>query len=300
MTKDNRGRCFVIMPFTETSSDHTGEYWAKHYNDFLRPLIESHQLVAHRSSPLRGDILHQIITDLVTSFLVISDLTDANPNVYWELGVRQSFKHGTITIAENGTELPFDLGVKGTLFYHPDDHLKMSEFRSQLHDAINDCLSNPYSPDSHVLETISGRGSLFQILLKEESLRKLDAVLSEINYNLSVIEDITKCCKDNKKLREESKEEECEVDTGRNRTISVESLVVTRYLDADDRFYKDAEEYYSECNEFSQQLNSWDMLFGSDTTTEEWILENYSDIRKICNRFKKLVSKQRRILMLSL
>jgi len=36
-------------------------------------------------------------------------LTDYNPNVFWELGVRQSFKHNTITIAEEGVILPFDV-----------------------------------------------------------------------------------------------------------------------------------------------------------------------------------------------
>jgi hypothetical protein len=44
--------------------------------------------------------------------------TDLNANVIWELGVRQSFDHCTITISEDvGKHLPFDLGVKGTLYY---------------------------------------------------------------------------------------------------------------------------------------------------------------------------------------
>jgi len=112
MSEEAKTRCFVIMPFSQTSEHHTEEYWNNHYQAFLKPVIESHSLVPYRSSPLRGDILRQIITELVTAPLVIADLTDANPNVYWELGVRQSFKHGTITIAENDTTLPFDLGVK--------------------------------------------------------------------------------------------------------------------------------------------------------------------------------------------
>ena len=104
--KEIKQKCFVIMPFSKTSEEHTKEYWTNHYHKFLKPLIDSsHPLKAERSSPLRGDIIRQIITKLVTVPIVVADLTDANPNVYWELGVRQSFKHSTVTIAEDGTKL---------------------------------------------------------------------------------------------------------------------------------------------------------------------------------------------------
>ncbi|NVM45355.1 MAG: hypothetical protein HWN79_10600 [Candidatus Lokiarchaeota archaeon] len=65
---------------------------------------------------MREDILKKIIQSLVTSPIVLADLTDHNPNVFWELGVRQSFKHNTITIAEEGTKLPFDVSPKATIF----------------------------------------------------------------------------------------------------------------------------------------------------------------------------------------
>ena len=126
-------KCFVIMPFATTTPDHPEEYWTRHYNDFLKPNIEEGgQFVAERSTPMRGDILKQIIVDLVSSPVVVADLTDHNPNVFWELGVRQSFRHGTITIAEAGTRLPFDISGKGTLFYHPKDHVKNAAFVRDL------------------------------------------------------------------------------------------------------------------------------------------------------------------------
>ena len=100
MSKTNRKRCFVIMPFSKTSDQHTTEYWTKHFESFLKTLIEECELEAYRSEPLRGDILRQIISGLLVSPVVVADLTDGNSNVFWELGVRQSFKHGTVTIAE--------------------------------------------------------------------------------------------------------------------------------------------------------------------------------------------------------
>ncbi|GAI73273.1 unnamed protein product, partial [marine sediment metagenome] len=102
--------CFVIMPFSKSSENHTEEYWTNHFNRFLKPLIEEVPGIgAYRVESLHGDILKQIITDLIVSPVVVAELTHHNPNVFWELGVRQSFKHNTITIAEEGTTLPFDV-----------------------------------------------------------------------------------------------------------------------------------------------------------------------------------------------
>ena len=240
MKKDVKQKCFVVTPFSETSEEHSEEYWTKHYERFLKPLIElSHPLVAERSRPLRGDILRQIITDLVTASIVVADLTDANPNVYWELGVRQGFKHGTITIAEDGTVLPFDLGGKGSLFYFPTDHLRMSAVETQFHEAITDCLSKPDLPDSHVLETIGGRGTLYQILARDESTRRLDAVISEIKGNRNLLRAIVQTCDKNDKSKSEAKGkggQEIEYVTLRFRCMAVGLLITSRYIDAKKAF----------------------------------------------------------------
>jgi hypothetical protein len=184
-------RCFVIMPFSKTSEEHTQQYWTSHFSSFLKPLIEKCSGVkAYRSEPLRGDVLRQIITELVVCPIVVADLTDGNPNVFWELGVRQSFKQGTITIAEDGTKIPFDISVKGILFYYPKNHIKNIEFAEKFKRAIQDILLNPDIPDSHVLEAISGRGTLYEIIRQDEAKRRIDALITEINYNRKVADRI--------------------------------------------------------------------------------------------------------------
>lgn len=301
MDKKPGQKCFVIMPFSETLKEHTEEYWNKHYNQFLKPLIESYPLIAERSSPLRGDILRQIITELITAPIVVADLTDSNPNVYWELGVRQSFKHCTITIAEYGTVLPFDIGVKGTLYYYPNNHIKMQEFTNQFKLAIKDCLYNPTFPDSHVLETIGGRGTLFQILTKQESLRRMDAISDEIDHNLEVIKDVKYRCGKNAKLRKENKSVDCNVTTARNRVISVEALIVNRYIDADSKFYSTAENYYGCCTGFNEQLSAWDLLFEVESAiTEKWLSSQCTSLRKDAIDFKNLVKQEKEKLLFSI
>jgi len=145
------------MPFSQTEM-HPKAYWARHFNEFLKPLIkECGDLKVSRSKALRGDLVREIVENLYDSDIVVADLTGWNPNVFWELGVRLSYKHGTITIAEEGTELPFNISTKGTLYYHPRNHIKLEEFRTQFKMAIRDCLDNPDKPDSRVLEILQSR-----------------------------------------------------------------------------------------------------------------------------------------------
>ena len=298
MASEVKQKCFVIMPFSKTSDKHTEEYWTKHYEKFIKPLIESgHPLIAERSSPLRGDILRQIITDLVTASIVVADLTDANPNVYWELGVRQSFKHGTITIAEDGTDLPFDLGGKGTLFYFPHDHLKMQDFKNSCYEAINDCLNNPNLPDSHVLETISGRGTLHQILMRDELLRRLDAVLSEIKRNKIVLRSVVDNCNGNIEKKKEAVAKKERVfrtyTTDRLCFVAVEMLVIYRYINADETFYKKAEEYMDNLRSFNDQLSIWENKPGS---TEPWLLRESKSSKSRMDEFMAVVRKHKKMI----
>ena len=104
----------------------------RHFNSFLKPLIEKDAAFeALRSQSIRGDIAGQIINDLGKSDVVVADLTDYNPNVFWELGVMQSFKNCTITIAEKNTQIPFHFSHKG-IFYYNADNLDNQEFERQF------------------------------------------------------------------------------------------------------------------------------------------------------------------------
>lgn len=275
------------MPFSRTTNEHTDQYWKDHFESFLKPPIEECNLEAHRSEALRGDILRQIITALAVSRVVVADLTDSNPNVYWELGVRQSFKHGTVTIAEVGTKLPFDVGGKGTLRYYPKDHLKTANFHKRFKEAIQDCLVNPDRPDSHVLETLSGRGTLYEIFHRDEALRRLDAVLSECNRNSNVLDEVAKQARANQKDPENRG-----FVTRRLRTAAVELLTTSRYIDAEQLFYEWTEVYLDGLLGVNAQLSLWE---NSPDAMEKWTLrpESLKARKTIIKEFKAAVTTAR-------
>jgi len=225
------------MPFSQSSKKHTEQYWTNHFNNFIKPLVEEISgIKAFRIEVLREDILGTIINNLVVSDIVVADITDHNPNVFWELGVRQSFKHNTIIIAEVGTELPFDLSVKATIFYDFTNEEKIIEFRNKFKDAILDCINNPNKTDSHVLERLSGRGSLYEIMRLDEARRRVEALLIEMKTNLQnyeiFSESVSKMTKGSSLSRE--------IRFSYWWTTSLASLVSNRYLDENMGFYNSA------------------------------------------------------------
>jgi len=270
------------MPFSKTTDEHTEDYWTKHFESFLKPLIEENpNLEARRSKAMRGDILREIITDLVVSPVVVADLTDNNPNVYWELGVRQSFKHGTVTIADEATELPFDIDKKGTLRYYPENHLKNADFCRDFKEAIQDCLTHPERPDSQVLETLSGRGTLFEIFHRDEAIRRLDALLSECDWNLNIWEEVVNQVRANQK-----KSEKRSLTTMRFRISAIELLMTNRYVDEDQSFFRLAELNSDLSIAANDILNGW----GYDPeNAEKWLLSAVKLRKTTVEQFKAAV-----------
>lgn len=172
------------MPFSRSSENHTEDYWTNHFENFLKPEIEKVPVLeANRSDELRADILKQIILNLYNSFIVVADLTDRNTNVFWELGIRQSYQVKTITIAEEGTKLPFDVSTKRTLFYRPNDPRGDLKFCEDLNKALIDCIENPEKSDSIVLDTLPGRDFIHKAKTEEDSMKKsINAIDKIVNF----------------------------------------------------------------------------------------------------------------------
>lgn len=282
-------KCFVIMPFSGTTKNHTETYWSTHYSKFLKPLIErSGALIAEKSAPIRGDLLKQIISDLVSSPIVVADLTDYNPNVLWELGVRQSFRHGTITIAEFGTKLPFDLTTKATLYYHPTSHLRNAEFEDAFLAALKDCQERPDGTDSQVLETISGRGAVYQVIRAEETRRRLDAALQEMKTNAYVIKRIKEIVDENTAQKKKSKL------ALRFRSACLELLLTNRYLDESPGFYDRLEKLYGWILAGNDQLAAWHSNFD---TVQGWLPGFFDTFRPLLAPAEESLLKAQQKLM---
>ena len=124
-------RCFVIMPFSGTTEKHTETYWNRFFTDFIKPTVESLGYSCERSIARPSHIIKDILAQLFESDVVLAVLTDYNPNVWYELGVRHTFRNGTIMLIEKGLKAPFDIQEYGVIQYQ-DDLPARTDFERQL------------------------------------------------------------------------------------------------------------------------------------------------------------------------
>jgi YesN/AraC family two-component response regulator len=125
--------CFVIMPFSDSKSC-TSEEWTEIFNELIKPSIEKSgfNYNCKRSEALAGNIIEDILDELNRADLVIADLTDKNPNVFYELGVRHALRNTTILISQNIDDIPFDLRPYAIQIYNWKTIAKRKEFMDKI------------------------------------------------------------------------------------------------------------------------------------------------------------------------
>lgn len=111
--------CFVIAPIGDPDSE-----TRKRSDQVLKHVITP-AITPLGYRPVRADqisepgmITSQVIQHIVDDPLVIADLTERNPNVFYELAIRHAIRKPLVQIIRKGDAIPFD--VAGTRTIHVD------------------------------------------------------------------------------------------------------------------------------------------------------------------------------------
>lgn len=113
--------CFVISPIGEPDSD-TRKRADQILTHVIKPAVAEFGYMAVRADEIDkpGIITSQVIQRVVTDPLVIADLTERNPNVFYELAIRHALRKPLVQIIKKGEQIPFD--VAGTRTIQIDHH----------------------------------------------------------------------------------------------------------------------------------------------------------------------------------
>jgi hypothetical protein len=178
------------MPFSSTENVSETE-WTETYEKFFRPIMESFGFTCKRSEVRNRPLTKYIVQDLKNSDLVISDITDSNPNVLWELGVRHSLSRKTIMISsiEMKEKIPSDLKPYGVVFYKKDK-TAYEDFKQQISEVLKEMESDLDNNSGPVFDALKTDEFILSSYGRKQIINKLVGLMTEIGENLGLANDI--------------------------------------------------------------------------------------------------------------
>lgn len=154
--------CFVDMPFGTKTDSKTGVEidFDQVYTVGIKPAVEAGGLQCIRGDMEQtGGIIHAaMFARLLLSEFVVADMTTANANVFYELGVRHAAKpYTTIPIFATLSAPPFDVNMVRAIPYDLTDDGKLdedaaAELQRAIRTRIDSALKGPVAKDSPLFQ----------------------------------------------------------------------------------------------------------------------------------------------------
>ena len=191
MESGSRPLCFVLMPFG-TKPDPSGAMidFDAVYADLIAPAIRDADLEPLRADEeMAGGIIHKAMFErLMLSEYAVADLTTANANVFYELGIRHAARpYTTILLFAEGWRLPFDVSPLRSLPYRLNESGKPANAavtRPKLTGLLN--AARGETTDSPVFTLIS------DVKPHEVDHSKTDTFRERVHYSQSLKERLAK------------------------------------------------------------------------------------------------------------
>lgn len=149
-------KCFIVMPFSGTA-DYEKGHFDRVYNYLIKPACRKVKF-----EPIRGDdvansnyIVIDILRKILDSEMIICDLSSMNPNVLYELGLRQAFNKPSVLIKDNKTESIFD--IQGFRYLEYDSSLRIDQMElavTKLSEFLEETYENRGSEINSIIQML--------------------------------------------------------------------------------------------------------------------------------------------------
>ena len=180
--------CFVLMPFgVKTDTVGRSIDFDRIYDNVIKPAVRDAQLEPLRADEEKeGGIIHRSMYErLLVCPYAVADLTLANANVFYELGVRHAARpQSTVLMYErSGQRLPFDVAPLRTEAYTVDDRsvvIDETRVRSRIAQRLRD--ARDQIVDSPLYQSLPG------IVAMDVSSLETDGFRERVRYRQDVEE----------------------------------------------------------------------------------------------------------------
>lgn len=180
MTKKQE-ECFVIMPISDPENYENGHF--QHvYDDIVSKACESAGFKPIRADDvLETNLIHlDVLKRIIETPMAVCDLSNRNPNVLFELGLRQAFDKPVVLIQEKGTPAIFDIAP-----------LRYTEYRKEriYHQVLEDqkCIADAITATKKATDEGIGINSMVQLLSLTSSAQLKDFRGEESNPMMQML-----------------------------------------------------------------------------------------------------------------
>jgi tetratricopeptide (TPR) repeat protein len=154
--------CFVLMPFGK-KMDAAGRVtnFDSVYTKIIAPAVERSGLEPIRADEekIGGTIHKPMFERLMLCHYAVADITGANPNVFYELGIRHAMRpRSTVIVFGEGTVLPFDIALVRGIAYKTDgagEPVDVETTLAQIAGQLQAARGNPLD-DSPIFQLVEG------------------------------------------------------------------------------------------------------------------------------------------------
>lgn len=178
-----KNRCFFLMPF---SSDFDLIYGT------IKSKLNNDGFICNRADEIAGStpILSKILNEISKSQYIIVDLTNSNPNVYYELGIAHTLKEArnVLLIKQKSYKAPFDISHLTYIEYEPQNllflgsqilnFLNSAKETNTLYEALNlhNIISFIDENNNETIEFIQNEAAAIVPLLSKILLREIKVI----------------------------------------------------------------------------------------------------------------------------
>lgn len=129
--------CFVMMPF--------GDWFDRYYQEIYVPAIKEAGYEPVRADEVftTGSVVEQIWDEISNAKILLADLTDKNPNVFYELGLAHAARKPVVFSAGRVDDVPFDLRHLRVIIYDTREPEWAEKLRKSTTDYIKNAAKDP-------------------------------------------------------------------------------------------------------------------------------------------------------------